>query len=280
MKTVREYFNVRETKGDVGVEVEVEGENLPEAPKGWRGEADGSLRGESREYVLSQPVPITELNNNLNRLKKSFVDMGSKFNESFRAGVHVHVNVQELTTLQLANMIVLYYLFEDNILSTCRNDRQGNHFCLRGQDAHGGVLTLKNLFLSSLKDCICDENGDKIRYSAMNVKCLGQYGSLEFRSLESTYDFNKISNFAKLHVALREYSRKFETPKKMMDVILQQSAWEVSRQVFGDLSDMFIRSEKFYERYEEGLELAEDLAFCKEWNVKSLDIFSPIEGVF
>lgn len=67
MKTVMQWFGIREdfaAKGDVGIEIEVEGKNLPKHfEKYWRVEADGSLRGEDNaEYVLEKPSPLSKPN--------------------------------------------------------------------------------------------------------------------------------------------------------------------------------------------------------------------------
>lgn len=43
-QTMQQLMGVSPTKGDVGIEIEVEGRNLPRAADGWRMEHDDSLR--------------------------------------------------------------------------------------------------------------------------------------------------------------------------------------------------------------------------------------------
>ena len=67
---------LKPAKGDIGVEIEVEGSSLPPGTMTWRRERDASLRGEeSGEYVLNRPVPYEELTEAFNELKKSFVEL-------------------------------------------------------------------------------------------------------------------------------------------------------------------------------------------------------------
>ena len=54
-------------KGQIGVEIEVEGEGLPVAPTGWHGKMDGSLRG-GIEYVFRQPESLATTNKRLDDL--------------------------------------------------------------------------------------------------------------------------------------------------------------------------------------------------------------------
>jgi len=96
-KTIAElYFRGERVRGDVGVEIEVEGNNLPQYDlDGWRVEHDGSLRGESAEYVFGRPRYVNEA--------KAFVDELCKtlepcdIQDSGRGGIHVHVNIRDLT---------------------------------------------------------------------------------------------------------------------------------------------------------------------------------------
>ena len=64
-----DYIGVSASKGEIGIEVEVEGRGLPNAVTGWNVVPDGSLRGESAEYVLRQPVPRDKYEDTLNNLR-------------------------------------------------------------------------------------------------------------------------------------------------------------------------------------------------------------------
>jgi len=277
MVDIQSYFKLKKQEGDIGVEIEVEGERLPDAPIGWRSEIDDSLRGEAREYVLDKPVPITKLKESLNSLKANFLDRGSVFNESYRAGVHVHINVQKLTPLQLANMITTYYFFENAILQKCDPFRVGNHFCLRAKDAEWQV---KNLTSIIQRGHIADFNDDNIRYSAMNLKAVPNYGSVEFRSLESTFNFDKIYTFAEMHKCIRDFATTVDDPKSIVEEAENIGPFNFARTVFGKNADWITHDKDFVRNYLDGQDVAEDIAYCRKWRVKNLDIFDRQQNIF
>lgn len=275
---VADYFRNKVVDGDVGVEIEVEGKYLPPAPKNWRAEMDGSLKAEEAlEYVMRQPVKIEDLEKSLVDLKEAFVQSGAVFNNSYRAGIHVHVNCQELSLRQLASMISCYIIFDNSIVNTCDKFRRGNHFCLRAEDAQYLVRRLKDAFILNDPAML---NDDIIRYSSMNVSSLYKYGSVEFRALESTDDFSKIYKFAKKHYQIREFAKKFDTPQNLIQHIHERGFYASCKDIFQDQSAELTSQQSFIRDCEVGLEFAEDLAFCKNWGEKSLDIFQTIKDVF
>lgn len=275
---VKEFFDLRSVDGDVGVEIEVEGKNLPRAPQGWRAEADGSLKAaESLEFVMTEPVPITKLADSLQALKDAFDKKGSRFDLSYRAGIHVHVNVQELSMVQLATMLTTYYIFEDSLINLCDPFRKGNHFCLRASDASGQIRRLRNAFAENNPYKF---DGDEIRYSTMNVCAIPRYGSVEFRSLESTDDFGKVHQFATMHHSLRQFAREVKDPVAVMDLAYHIGTDGLCEKVFQQNARHLLSQNTFRQDSEQGLELSEDLAFCRPWGIRSLDIFAVRKEVF
>ena len=113
MNTVRELFGTNHTKGEVGLEIEMEGTNLhiDEDLGFWRGEADGSLRGdESIEYVLRKPVPRNQVAKALDELYVALREQEATIDMTHRTSVHVHINVQQLEVNEVYNFICLYLL--------------------------------------------------------------------------------------------------------------------------------------------------------------------------
>ena len=124
MKTIMEAFNLPpyyKTNGDLGIEIEVEGLNLPVIRSYWNEEYDGSLRGECKEFVLKKPSSLAGVVKALNHLDKAYIERGTEVFESVRAGVHVHVNVQKLTTVELFSFMTAYIIFEDLLVNFCGN---------------------------------------------------------------------------------------------------------------------------------------------------------------
>lgn len=258
------------TKGDLGVEVEVEGDNLPQLNKYWRTEQDGSLRGESREYVLAKPMKAEGVAEALQYLDKAYIDAGTTVYDSVRAGVHVHVNVQDLTVVELFNFIVAYIVLEDLLTKYCGEFREGNLFCLRVKDADYLLYTLEQVAKNKRYVLL---HTDILRYAAMNVKSLHTYGSLEFRAMRGTRDLDVINNWANILLGLRESAREFENPAELMGWIDENGTESFLERFLGDFLPEL--TNHLTEPYDitEGLVRASSLALNTDWNsFKSTDI--------
>ena len=118
MRKVYEILELpKPTKGDVGVEIEVEGAGIQtHVSEVWRYEDDGSLRGAFPggrcEFIFQKPILVGEVQAAIEELAAVQKKGKAKLNFSFRTSVHVHVNVQELTYNQVCNMIYIYLLAE------------------------------------------------------------------------------------------------------------------------------------------------------------------------
>ena len=107
MKVV-DYFALDKKKGEIGVEIEAEFEHplMAAVPNPWRVDLDGSLRGYAYEFVLKNPVSRGTINSALNKLEGCLSD--HKILHSIRAGIHIHLNVQDLTIKQVLNFMMCY----------------------------------------------------------------------------------------------------------------------------------------------------------------------------
>ena len=78
--------------GDFGIEIEVEGQDLPNhRTKFWDTVEDGSLRN-GLEYVINGAISHKDVVPALEELQKAFDDEESELSFSFRTSVHVHMN--------------------------------------------------------------------------------------------------------------------------------------------------------------------------------------------
>lgn len=218
---IKDVLACRSAPGDIGLEIEMEGSNIPHkdyTPPYWRKEVDRSLRGESAEYVLRYPLKIEELREALDSLQATFNIHDTVFKPTYRAGIHVHINVQQLTPVQLVTFICAYFMLEEVLLRFCDKTRLGNHFCLRMSDAS---YSLDRLVEFVQKQDINILNNEDLRYASLNVTSLFKYGSVEFRALESTLDFDRILNWAGVLLHLRDYAKTLSSP---VDLLGQASA--------------------------------------------------------
>ena len=250
-------------KGDAGVEIEVEGNNLPFPEEYWNCERDGSLRGEAIEYVLRKPLNMPELRKALEFLDSCYKKNNTQVNESVRAGVHVHVNVQELSMIELFSFITAYIILEDLLIKYCGEYREGNLFCLRAKDAEYLLYIIEQAVQT--KDYRMFDN-DILRYSSMNVCSLRRYGSLEFRAMRGTRDLSLIGDWAEMLVGIRDAAVKFESAKQVVEFFNEDGAESFLEVFLGRYKDKICNGLPAEETLSEGLVRAFPLAMETDWD--------------
>lgn len=213
MTTVAEIYGLREVTGAlVGVELEIEGTNLPESVSNpaWSVHRDGSLRG-GLEYVFSSPLGSVAAKDALEWLGRHLDERGCELDYTYRTSTHVHVNVSNLSIDVVKAMVVLFTLFEDEYINYCARIRRGNRFCLSAKDADGVIDILR----SFLKSGTVPSRGNG-KYSAMNLCPLNSFGTLEFRTLEGTNDWNRIFTWIRALLALRKAAKELGSAKAVL----------------------------------------------------------------
>ena len=163
----------------VGLECEIEGivghgkaEQL-----GFRVDQDGSLRNSGYEYI-SAPITIPEAVDGFKKLHATIrTKEGQKF--SNRTSIHVHVNCSAYELNQVRNIILLYALFEEAFFLMVESDRRDNIHCVPLTETY-----LPNLYRDNLNRL--QERWQK--YTALNIKPLTQYGTIEFRHMHGHDD--------------------------------------------------------------------------------------------
>lgn len=166
------------------------------------------------EYVLCKPMTLKGLRLALNKLESALESHGSEVYESARTGVHVHVNVQEMSPRQLFTFITSYLVLEEVLTRFCGKDREGNLFCLRACDADWSIE--QYVRAAALKDFnyISTEH---LRYGALNPTSLHKYGSLEFRAMRGTANFDTVHKWASILVGIRDSSKMFKDPTSVIE---------------------------------------------------------------
>lgn len=262
MKTVAEWFAIPKhlhTTGDVGIEIEVEGKNLPHLAKYWRNEKDGSLRGEeSMEYVLSKPSSMKEAHLALKYLEAQYKRHESVIDDTVRAGVHVHVNVQHLNMLELYSFMTIYLVLEEMLVKFCGEFREGNLFCLRAMDAEFLLHRLQEAARTRRFRPLVDDN---LRYASMNVKALGTYGSLEFRAMRGTSDLDLIYKWASILHGIREVARTFKDPQEVISFFSYQQCEGFIDRCLGEHAAEFKSQSDWKESMFRGMRNAQAVAF-------------------
>lgn len=238
MKKLSDILALAKQTGDFGIEIEVEGRNLPNVDNVvWKTEADGSLRN-GKEYIFKKAQSIKTVPVALRNLEKEFKKAAAELQFSFRTSVHVHMNMQDLTYQQILNTIYTYLLLEAPLMSFCDEGRKGNRFCLRLEDAEGAIPVFKNLFFEGemgLRDII----PDRVRYAAINIEALPKYGSLEFRAMNGTMDVERISTWCQALYNIREFAISQENPSQIFNLFAKIEAEAFVKTVLQDVSKEF-----------------------------------------
>jgi hypothetical protein len=265
-KKVSKVWDTKIKTGDLGVEVEVEGNSvLPEVvTDGWKAVKDGSLRGEAKEYVFYQPLGLEDTVDEINKLY-DLID--GKIIDSMRAGVHVHVNCQTLTLRQLFTVMAAYYCIENLLTEEAGEERQGNLFCLRLSDAdyvNTGIMSAL-----SQRDIKLDGgifHNENLRYGAMNLVSLSKFGSLEFRALRTPLDRKKVIQWVDTLFTLKTNAVKhFSDPVELLSSMSANGAAEVVKKLLGKHAVRFTSKANFEESLYESIRQIQHWVFLTNW---------------
>lgn len=240
---VREFYNHKVAGGDYGIEIEIEGENLPLEITGWKIEEDPSLRGDfpnsKAEYVLPRPLNLDAIPGRLELINTAMKTYKSKPKFSYRCSTHVHRNVQELTKAELAAFLYTSVLVEPFMELFVDEDRIANRFALRFRDSTFTLDVIARFCEGGSFEHIHIGNG--YRYASVNLDSVRNYGSVEFRMLHGTVDAKEIFNWVSLIDCIYKFSLR-KTPKDIQKAFLKG---DFLSQVFGDLhKDKFALVEK------------------------------------
>lgn len=209
-------FSLKKKEGKIALEMEVEGDNLPNFNnKMWTSHTDGSLRYGGLEYVNNGPLPEDKIFEALKYWEKRIIDCGSRVISSDRTSVHVHMNMQDKTIKQILQGCVAYYVMENALIRHCGPNRVANLFCL--------PLKQSKAQLNILKHFAGDVDGNKLRtdsyrYSALNLMALPKFGSIEHRGMRGYYDPKHLTQWStNLNRIFDIAAKDFNSPVQVFD---------------------------------------------------------------
>ena len=262
MKKVKDmFFKGKNIRGEVGIEIEMEGRGFPhEDLDSWYSKEDGSLRGDSREYVLIRPCKRDDVPARLESLSRDLKEVGATIKPSYRTGVHIHVNIRALTFVQTFNFIFTYMMLEHLMMEYAGEGRAGNLFCLRVEDAEGVMDNMRKVIKTK---SLAHFHTDEVRYSSMNLKAIKQYGSIEFRGLPFIGDFEKVGTWASLLLAIKDYSLTLKTPQELAENISKLGPVKLCEEIFGDLLKDLPQDK--WDTLLDGVRRAQPLIYSDEW---------------
>ena len=218
----------RNLNGIAGIEIEVEGRQLPyvggfaksSAENGvyWTSVADGSLRGESQEYLLTGPCDFNEVQFLVENLYTAFKDYNTTLSLSNRCSTHVHLNIGGLKINQITSLISLWYTFETCLIEWCGIIRKSNHFCLSAKDSSETVASWVDYLRTGQRGNFRERDG--LKYSALNLLPIWQKGSVEIRVAPAFETAEPVIQWTKFLIAMREYClKKFVNPMDLASAL-------------------------------------------------------------
>jgi Putative amidoligase enzyme len=251
------YRRQEEIVGDVGLELEIEGNGLPTDPvlagivspstkRQWLSIQDGSLRNGGREYVLSGPIKTTELRHMIDGLYERIRANGGRVDNSNRCSTHVHVNVSDLKVNQLTSVLALWITFQTCLTAWNGVERVTNHFCLSTRDEESMLEAWQDFLTTGAHP----ERGyrDNVKYTALNILPIWFQGSLEFRVGGPPDDPDKVVYWAKICNAIVRYAAEhYANPLDYGHALSEQGPEGVLRSVleFANLGP--ITTKRIYE---------------------------------
>lgn len=257
------------TSSLVGIEIELEGIGRVRVDsrtfnKYWKTVEDGSLRDGGVEFVLSRPFAGKDLERALYSFDRNIAKGQRGIKISPRTSVHVHIDVRDLTFVQLTRFISIYAIFEEALFNMVGQERKNNIFSTSLANAEGGLRKLgsfgNNPNPAEARHILLHFT----KYSACNISAVKKYGSLEFRNHEGTYDIARIAKWINVLLRMKDAAINMEIPvEEMFSRISMEGTQTFFRDVFREYSEELDYPNLEFDMYA-GLRLAQDIIHSQE----------------
>lgn len=225
--------------GQVGLELEIEGNNLPsqgqvEKVRGktsgavWHTKTDGSLRGEALEYVLSSPCNVDEVDSMIDGLYDLFGKVGTELRLTNRCSTHVHVNMTGKKVNEITSAIALWTAFEEPLTLWAGEERVNNHFCLTAKDVNQGTVGAWRSFLRTGSTRWTEH----LKYSALNILTLNRFGSLEYRVMNASEDPQRLIDWTKFVFHMTSFAgTQFKNPMSLLYAMSERGGRDLFHEI-------------------------------------------------
>lgn len=245
-RSMNELMGSPAKTGDVGVELEIEGRNLPTQITGWEVKDEHSLRGANgrvvqageerddtpREYVTSRPVLYKTLLPKLQTLHTALTGPGVVVNLTPRASTHVHLNFGTKTLREVLAFILVFTVCEPVLLRLCGHERNGNSFCLPSYET-GDLPAFIERAIRGLKRQDLRHHWGRGKYACLNVDPMLNLGSMEVRCFPNAIDPRTINEWVGWLMNMRAMAETGEKDlSSLLDRISNETAW-LQTEVFG-----------------------------------------------
>jgi len=173
----------------------------------WKLVTDASLDGVGGEIVS----PILKGEDGAKQLEQviAALDTLDNIRVNVQCGLHVHLDVNDLTVKQIQSVYERYADYESQIDMIMPRSRRGQNsrWCRSVTDVKGRIKNVR----SKTKAGLAHAAG---RYYKVNLQSLTRYGTMEFRQHSGTINFDKIINWVSFLMAFVDKSAKLTTTSK------------------------------------------------------------------
>lgn len=153
---------------------------------------DGSLRDVGVEIVtMGDGLFGADLHSSITMLSNLIKELphGRAPICNYRTAFHVHLDIRDMETEEVHNLLLLYCLLEKPIFNFVGKSRENSNFCVPWFRSDAYFQLLKGLQggkppTTSLIKGIANIQ----RYSALNCQSIQRFGTLEFRHMENCID--------------------------------------------------------------------------------------------
>lgn len=190
--TVGATFGMPDPKKKFGIEIELEGERLPEhLPEGkWHAKLDGSLR-RGMEYITK---PTNTPQDDVTSLETMLAQNNAVIKNSYRCSTHIHYNFVDKTWKDVIATIIAWNIAEPLFLRQMPPGRDGSIFCMSAYDT-GDLPIVFNKFCSEIHQqfkYVGFQSVCRQKYASLNLTRLGDLGTLEFRIFPPSTDGRQV----------------------------------------------------------------------------------------
>ena len=186
----------------VGIEVELEGIAVTTATrhpfKRWAVVEDGSLKGGCE--LVSDPVWGSAIDDALEELRDFLLIHHPYISD--RCSIHVHINILDLSTEELASFLSLCVVYEKS-LCNMYPERSGNTFCIPVYKSRVLQRAFGRLRRDLDRGAISSRGYVGWKYSGININSIYTKGTIEFRQSSGISTVGKLSTWINILLQLK-----------------------------------------------------------------------------
>lgn len=261
-----------------GVEVEVEYNCLPtkNVPKlvqqFWSCVPDGSLRNSGHPYDVAVEYRFTKPLNSftsaiaVKQLCQAINSNADKVYDSGRTSTHVHVNVCNISKLQIMNLITLSVIFDELLVAQHHPFRRGNLFALRFIDAEWPIRYIVNA--AKIGSSFRTFSSGNYRYASINLTSINRFGTIEYRAMDGELSSQRINQWVFCLHQLKRKAVTYKNPREIIEAYHKMGAMAFMREHIPSYYILSTEPTKAMEMLNRGVLIAQDLAYASTWESK------------